>query len=115
MLLIHAGYGMCVWVQKCVCAYVCACVGERARGGEKKEQKTYVCTCVCAYVCRMCLSALFEYVAFRHFVPVKESFVGSEYASVYERMCSSVTLQGWGSGRKAFTGVEDNHTKCVYV
>lgn len=40
----------------------------------------------------MCLSALFEYVAFRNFVPVKESFVGSEYASAYERMCSSVML-----------------------
>lgn len=52
--------------------------------------------CVCAYVRRMCLSALFEYVAFRHFVPVRELFVGSEYASAYERMCSSVMLQGLG-------------------
>lgn len=89
-----------VGAKLCVCAYVCVCVGERAGGGGG-DKKTYVCTCVCAYVCRMCLSALFEYVAFRHFVPVKESFVGSEYASVYERMCSSVTLQGWGEREKS--------------
>lgn len=62
---------------------------------------------LCAYVCRMCLSALFEYVAFRNFVPVKESFVGSEYASAYERMCSSVMLAH-------LTGVWEERTKSIY-
>lgn len=46
----------------------------------------------------------FEYVAFRNFVSTKESFVGSEYASVYERMCSSVMLvyvTGFGKWAKS--------------
>lgn len=33
-------------------------------------------------------------MAFRQLVPVRESFVGSEYASVRERMCASVTSPG---------------------
>lgn len=83
----------------CVCESVCKCVWVRAR-----EKKKHMCAHLCAYVCRMCSSALFEYVAFRNFVPVKESFVGSEYASVYERMCSSVMLvyvTGFGKRAKS--------------
>lgn len=60
-----------------------------------------------------------EYVAFRDFVSIKKLFVGSEYASVYERMCSSVMLVYvpgvWESGQQAFTDVEDNHKKRVYL
>lgn len=69
-----------------------------------------------AYVSRMCLSALFsKYVAFRQLVPVRESFVGSEYASVRERMCASVTSPGVQDvKKKAFTDVGDNHEKPVY-
>lgn len=70
--------------------YRCARVGVHVRASERKKKN--VCVHVCAYVCRMCLSALFKYVAFRNFVLIKESFVGSEYASAYERMCSSVML-----------------------
>lgn len=58
-------------------------------------------------------------MAFRDFVSIKELFVGSEYASVYERMCSCVMLLYvpgvWGNGQQAFTDVEDNHKKRVYL
>lgn len=56
-----------------------------------------MCTiCVRMYVECVC-PRFFKYVAFRNFVPVKESFVGSEYASASERMCSSVLLV-YGTG-----------------
>lgn len=56
-----------------------------------------MCARVCAYVCRMCLSALFPSMLHLDIsYPFRELFVGSEYASVYERMCSSVMLQGLG-------------------
>lgn len=78
---------VCECVRACVRAWLCACVG-----GEREGKKKHMCAHLRAYVCRTCLSALFEYVAFRNYVTVKESSVGSEYASAYERMCSSVML-----------------------
>lgn len=63
-------------VTECVrraCASVCVRVGASKRGKHMSAHWR-------AYVRRMCSSALFKYVAFRDFVPVKESFVGSEYA-----------------------------------
>lgn len=59
---------------------------------ERARENKHMCAHLRVYVCRTYLSALFKYVAFRNYVPVKESFVGSEYASVYERMCFSVML-----------------------
>lgn len=95
-------------VVECACVQVrvslCACVRVRASRGRKKNNETSICVHICAYVCRMCLSALFKYVAFRNFVLIKESFVGSEYASAYERMCSSVMLvyvTGFGTWAKS--------------
>lgn len=99
MRVCTSAYG-CVRVALSACFPARVCVWERAR--EKK--KRHMCAHLCAYVCRMCSSALSEYVAFRNFVPVKESFVGSEYASVYERMCSSVMLvyvTGFGKRAKS--------------
>lgn len=86
------------------CEFVCVRARESEQGEKKKKTETSICVHICAYVCRMCLSALFKYVAFRNFVLIKESFVGSEYASAYERMCSSVMLvyvTGFGTWAKS--------------
>lgn len=51
--------------------------------------------CARAYVSRMCSSALFQSMwHLGNLSPARESFVGSEYASVRERMCASVTSPG---------------------
>lgn len=89
---------MCEALSACFSACMCVCMSVF---GSEQESK-HMCAHLCAYVCRMCLSALSEYVALRNFVPVKESFVGSEYASVFERMCSSVMLiTGFGKRAKS--------------
>lgn len=67
---------------------------------ESAREKT---TCVRVYVERV-RPRFSKNVAFRNFVPVKESFVGSEYASVYESARSAVMLvYVTGSGRPATT------------
>lgn len=80
----------------------CKKKNEKKKKTHKKKggKITNLSACARAYVSRMCSSALFsKYVAFRQLVPVRESFVGSEYASVRERMCASVMSPG-SSGRE---------------
>lgn len=69
---------------------------------KQEEVKKHMCAqSVRMYVECVC-PRFFKYVAFRNFVPVKELFVGSEYASVSERMRSSVMfVYVTGFGRKS--------------
>lgn len=79
-----------------------------------------VCVHLCARVCRTCSSALLQFVAFRNPVPVKESFVGSEYASVCVRVCvlfCDVDLRYGvlGSGSKKHLLVSKTTTRNVFT